>query len=83
MMMNLHLLDGIDNLKEYCMSLSTDEQEVVLNYIKACEDYKLYNKLDFFTPDQWQLKAFELGSTEPYRMIAAANRIGKTFSRII
>lgn len=79
--MNIHLLDHIEDLESYCMSLSTEEQKVVLDYLRKVEDYKKYNKLEFFNPDAWQDKAMQLGSTEPYRMVSAGNRLGKTYFR--
>nr|UYL16517.1 MAG: terminase large subunit [Caudoviricetes sp.] len=77
--MDCTLLDDIDDLEEYCASLSLDERKVVLSYLKQVEEYKKYNKIELFKPEPWQQRAITLGSTEPYRMACCGNRLGKSY----
>lgn len=77
--MNLHLLDHIEDLEHYVSTLTLQEKIVVLDYLKGVEDYKKYNKIEFFTPDEWQTNAMNLGSTEQHRMVCAGNRLGKSY----
>lgn len=77
--MDLTLLDHIQDIPAYVSTLTKDEQISVLNYLQACKDYREYNKLEFFEPDQWQVDAITLGSTEDFRMVCAGNRLGKTY----
>lgn len=72
--MNIHLLDHIDDLPAYVATLSVNEKRAVLKYLQAVEEYKTYNKLEFFTPEEWQRKAITLGSTEKFRGVIAGNR---------
>lgn len=77
--MNLHLLDHIEDLEHYISTLTLEEKKVVLEYLQSVENYKKYNKLEFFKPDEWQQRAIELGSTEEHRMVSAGNRLGKSY----
>lgn len=77
--MDLTLLDHIQDIPAYVSTLTKDEKLSVLNYLQACKDYREYNKLEFFEPDQWQVDAITLGSTEDFRMVCAGNRLGKTY----
>ena len=77
--MNVHLLDGIPDLEAYAASLDADAQQVLLTYLKKCEEYKTFNKMKFFEPEDWQQNAIALGATQDIRMVSAGNRLGKTF----
>lgn len=77
--MDIHKLDHIENLEEYISTLDLAGKKVVLQYLQAVEQYKNNNKIEFFTPDEWQIKAINLGSTEQHRMVCASNRIGKSY----
>ena len=77
--MDITLLDHIEDLEEYCASLSPSERKVVLSYLKQVEEYKRYNKIELFKPEPWQQRAIALGSTEPYRMACCGNRLGKSY----
>ncbi|MHB4774360.1 terminase large subunit domain-containing protein [Klebsiella pneumoniae] len=77
--MDLTLLDHIQDIPAYVSTLTKDEKLSVLNYLQACKDYREYNKLEFFEPEEWQKNAITLGSTENHRMVCAGNRLGKTF----
>lgn len=72
--MNLHLLDHIEDLEHYVSGLNSSEKLSVLKYLQACEDYKKTNKIKYFEPDDWQVQAMNLGSTERHRMVCAGNR---------
>lgn len=77
--MNTTLLDHIEDLPAYVATLSMTDKRKVLKYLQAVEEYKTYNKLEFFTPEEWQRKAITLGSSEDFRMVCAGNRLGKTY----
>lgn len=72
--MNTTLLDHIEDLPAYVSTLTMDGKRKVLAYLQAVEEYKTYNKLEFFNPEDWQRKAISLGSTEKFRGVIAGNR---------
>lgn len=76
--MNLNLLDDID-IDKFLQTATKEEQLSVLKYLQSVEQYKNENKIEFFKPEAWQTRAIALGSSEPYRGILAANRLGKTY----
>jgi phage terminase large subunit-like protein len=55
----------------------------VLNDIADYLDYKEVNRLEFFTPYGWQYDFYQAGSTHRFRMLMAANRVGKTYSQAV
>lgn len=71
--MDITLLDGVD-IQELLHDSTSDEKLKILNYLKSVEDYKRYNKINFFKPDVWQEKAIALGKTEEVRGAVCANR---------
>lgn len=77
--MNLNLLDHIEDMPAYLSTLDSTEKLQVLKYLQAVEDYKDTHKIEFFAPDEWQVKAITLGSTETHRMVSAGNRLGKSY----
>jgi phage terminase large subunit-like protein len=44
-------------------------------------DYKSTNKLEFFKPYDWQVNFYSAGLKHRFRMLMAANRVGKTLSQ--
>lgn len=77
--MDVTLLDGIEDLEAYVDTLDASQKLTVLNYLKQVENYKRYNKLEFFSPEEWQTKAVTLGASETFRMVSAGNRLGKSY----
>lgn len=77
--MNVTLLDHIEDLTAYVATLSDLQKRTVLDYLVQVEQYKKYNKLEFFEADTWQKNAITLGMTERYRGVIAGNRLGKSY----
>ena len=61
------------------MTVSLEVLQDISDYL----DYKEVNKLEFFTPYQWQSDFYSAGSTHRFRMLMAANRVGKTYSQAV
>tara|TARA_R110002153_G_scaffold20255_2_gene69014 strand:+ start:5699 stop:7126 length:1428 start_codon:yes stop_codon:yes gene_type:complete len=55
----------------------------VLRDIAAYLDYKDVHKLEFFKPYPWQHDFYAAGLTHRFRMLMAANRVGKTYSQAV
>lgn len=60
--------------------LSEEERLELFALLQELEDYKRFNKIEYFTPYQFQLNFYEAGKRRNYRFLCAANRIGKSFS---
>lgn len=59
------------------MSVSLTKLQAVSDYL----DYKQTHQLEFFTPYDWQQNFYTAGRTHRFRMLMAANRVGKTRSQ--
>lgn len=77
--MNLNLLDDIEDIDSFLAELDDEEKKSLLKYLQVRDQYIEENKILFFVPDKWQARAITLGKTEPYRMVCAANRLGKSY----
>lgn len=77
--MNIHLLDHIEDLTSYVQTLSAEGKLQVLRYLQAVEEYKKYNRIEFFVGEEWQKNAITLGVTERFRGVIAGNRLGKSY----
>lgn len=60
--------------------LSGEKLKDVLELLQQRENYKRFNKSDYFNPYPYQKKFYELGANNRYRFLCAGNRCGKTFS---
>lgn len=77
--MNTTLLDHIEDLEEYVKSLDIEGKKKVFKYLKAVDEYKRYNALEFMNLEEWQKKAITKSSSEDIMMVSAGNRLGKTY----
>lgn len=76
--MDLRELEGIT--PEQLMSMSPDDVQALLAALDLMVYDKTYNTAKETTPFGYQHKFFEAGSTFDYRLLSAANRIGKTIA---
>lgn len=77
--MDITLLDHITDLPTYVAGLNDEGKLKVLRYLQAVEEYKTYNKIQFFVGEEWQKNAITLGIKERYRGVIAGNRLGKSY----
>lgn len=75
--MDITLLDNVD-IEAFLNSATEEEVMAVHEYMTAVEDYKKYNKVEFYQPQQWQRGVIEKGRDIAIRGLIAANRIGKS-----
>lgn len=61
--------------------LSDDELKELHILLKQYDEYKKFNKSEFFIPYKWQEKFYQAGKEFHYRFLSAGNRVGKTFSQ--
>lgn len=61
-------------------SLPEDLKIEILELLERRADYVKYNKLEEFTPYEFQRKFYAASKKYNYRFLCAANRVGKSFS---
>lgn len=76
--MDLRELEGIT--PEQLMKMSPDDVQALLAALDLMVYDKTYNTARELNPFGYQHKFFEAGSTFDYRLLSAANRIGKTIA---
>ncbi|MGL4352738.1 MAG: terminase large subunit domain-containing protein [Aeromonas popoffii] len=52
----------------------------LLDLLEKREEYRRYNKLEYFRPYDFQMKFYESSAKYKRRFLCAANRVGKSFS---
>lgn len=75
--MDITLLDEVD-IKAFLADATDEEIEAVHEYLSAVEEYKRYNRVLFYTPQDWQAGVIDKGDEVAIRGLIAANRIGKS-----
>lgn len=75
--MDITLLDGVD-VEAFIASATPEEIEAVYDYMTAVDEYKRYNKKEFYKVQGWQSDVIGKGKDIAIRGLIAANRIGKS-----
>ncbi|HDU5574534.1 TPA: terminase family protein [Klebsiella aerogenes] len=76
--MDFKALEGIT--PEQIMKMSPDDLQALLAALDVMVYDKTYNTAKSITPFSYQHKFFEAGSTFDFRLLSAANRVGKTIA---
>lgn len=72
--------DKIRSVSRLICRKGHDAMREYWHVIEAARQFKLYHRIDIFTPYDYQQRWFASGAMFRLRLLSAANRIGKTYS---
>lgn len=71
--MDITLLDEVD-IEAFIASATDEEIEAVHDYMASVDNYKKYNKAEFYNLQEWQSGVITRGKNIAIRGLIAANR---------